>query len=221
MRETPDMPQRAEGRADAVAGAAGNVTAHRGISRRRVLQAGALAVLALGGVTAAVRSSGYSIPEGRRLLAMSSWQFVVVQQAARRIAAPDREGDPSIPTADALDVAGFVDGWLSRMAPGLRRDFGRFLAYVEHLAPLSAGMTSRFTRLDPAAQDRVLSAIEASSIDLLRAGFDGLKSLVLMGYYRDERAWGIVGYDGPLVGRPAGGWSAEPSDGSGGGAGGG
>ncbi|HEX4445725.1 MAG TPA: gluconate 2-dehydrogenase subunit 3 family protein [Polyangiaceae bacterium] len=218
MREPHDIPQRAEGRADPVAGAKGGVAAQRGISRRRVLQAGALAMLAIGGATAAVRSSGYFVPEARRLLAMSSWQFVVVQHAARRIAAPDREGDPSIPTADALDVAGFVDGWLSRMAPALRRDFGRFLAYVEHLAPLSAGVTSRFTRLAPAAQDRVLSAIEASSIDLLRAGFDGLKSLVLMGYYRDERAWAIVGYDGPLVGRPEGGWTpARPGQGGAGG----
>jgi hypothetical protein len=202
------MPQGADGRAGA-----SDTRSPRGVTRRRVLQVGALAALALGGVTATVRSSGYAVPAGRRLLTMSSWQFVVVQQAARRIAAPDREGDPAIPSADELDVAGFVDGWLSRMAPNLRRDFGRFLAYVEHLAPLSLGFGSRFTRLGGASQDRVLSGVEASSIDLLRAGFDGLKSLVLMGYYRDERAWGIVGYDGPLVGRPEGGWAAARAGG--------
>jgi hypothetical protein len=52
----------------------------------------------------------------------------------------------------------------------------------------------------------VLASVEASSSDLLRAGFDGLKSLVFMGYYRDPRTWGILGYDGPLVNRPRGGW---------------
>jgi hypothetical protein len=157
-----------------------------------------------------VRSRGYSVPAGQRLLTLSPWQFVVVQHAARRIAAPDHADDASIPTADVLDVAGFVDGWVARMRPGVRRDFGRFLAYVEHLAPVRVGYASRFTRLDSAAQDRVLAATEASSSDLLRAGFDGLKSLVLMGYYRDQRTWGIVGYDGPRVGRPPNGWQGSP-----------
>lgn len=175
-----------------------------------MLELGALAVLVLGGAAGLVRSRGYRVPAGQRLLTLSPWQFVVVQHAARRIAAPDRVDDASIPTADALDVAGFVDGWLARMRPGVRRDFGRFLAYVEHLAPVRVGYASRFTRLAAEAQDRVLAATEASSSDQLRAGFDGLKSLVLMGYYRDARTWGIVGYDGPRVGRPPDGWQGAP-----------
>jgi hypothetical protein len=92
------------------------------------------------------------------------------------------------------------------MPERLRRDLGRFLAYLEHVAPLAAGHSSRFTRLGPEAQDAVLASIEASRHDLLRAGFDGLKSLVFIGYYRDVRTWSLVGYDGPLVGRPGGGW---------------
>jgi hypothetical protein len=182
-------------------------TPPRRLSRRRVFQVAAGAALALGGLAAAVRTRGYRIPAGRRLATLSVWQFVVVQHAARRIAAPDRVGDASIPTADDVDVAGFVDGWLSRMQSRVRRDFGRFLAYVEHVAPLREGLGSRFSRLAPEDQDRVLAAAEASSSDLLRAGFDGLKSLCLMGYYRDARAWSITGYDGPLVGRPPQGWS--------------
>jgi hypothetical protein len=179
-------------------------------SRRRALKIGIAAVLALGGLAGFVRSRGYAVPPGKRLLAMSAWQFVVVQHAARRIAAPDRADDASIPSADDLDVAGFVDSSLSRMRPAVRRDFGRFLAYIEHLAPLRGGLGSRFTRLSAAEQDRVLAATEASSSDLLRAGFDGLKSLVLMGFYRDPRTWGIVGYDGPRVGRPLDGWRGAP-----------
>jgi hypothetical protein len=156
-----------------------------------------------------VRSRGYELPARQRLFTLSPWQFVVLQHAARRIAAPDRP-DATIPSADDLDVAGFADGWLARMRPAVRRDFKRFLAYVEHLAPLREGYASRFTRLDAEAQDRVLAATEASSSDLLRAGFDGLKSLVVMGYYRDARTWGIVGYDGPRVGRPPDGWQRAP-----------
>jgi hypothetical protein len=198
MRESPGDSKTTQAKAVTLA------------SRRRVLKLGTLALLVLGGAAGIVRSRGYRVRPGQRLLTMSAWQFVVVQHAARRIAAPDRTDDASIPTADDLDVAGFVDEWLARMRPGVRRDFGRFLAYIEHLAPLRGGLTSRFTRLGPDEQDRVLAATEASSSDLLRAGFEGLKSLVLMGYYRDARTWGIVGYDGPRVGRPTAGWQRQP-----------
>jgi hypothetical protein len=65
---------------------------------------------------------------------------------------------------------------------------------------------SRFTRLLPADQDKVLAAMESSDSPLLRAGFEGLKALVFMGYYRDARTWKVLAYDGPLKGRPEGGW---------------
>jgi hypothetical protein len=111
-----------------------------------------------------------------------------------------------IPDADDVGVAVFVDLWVARLPRALRRDLGRFLAYFEHVAPIAAGYAARFTRLDAEGQDRVLASMEGSSIDLLRAGFDGLRSLVFLGYYRDPRTWAIVGYDGPLVGRPLAGW---------------
>ncbi|HEX3771400.1 MAG TPA: gluconate 2-dehydrogenase subunit 3 family protein [Polyangiaceae bacterium] len=174
--------------------------------RRRLLKIAGGAALAAAGAVALVRTSGYPAPP-RRLASLSASQYAVAQHAARRITAPDR-ADSSIPTADDLDVAGFIDAWLPRMRAPVRRDFGRFLAFIEHLAPIQAGYAARFTRLDPADQDRVLQGIEASSSELLRAGFDGLKSLCFMGYYRDPRAWAIAGYDGPLVGRPPEGWSA-------------
>jgi hypothetical protein len=172
-----------------------------------LLQAGAAAALVLGGSAVAfVRTRGYVLPAERALVAFAPWQFIVVQHAARRIMAPDRPNDRSIPGADELDVAGFVDGFVAGMDARVRRDLGRFLGYLEHVAPVRAGHLARFTRLSTAAQDEVLASVESSSTDLLRAGFDGLRSLVFMGYYRDARAWAIAGYDGPLLNRPAGGW---------------
>lgn len=177
------------------------------IPRRRLLKAAVAGALLFGaGAAALVRTRGYAVPAGRTLTWMSPWQFVVFQHAARRIAAFDRADDASIPAADDVDVAGFADGWIARMPAAVRRDLGRFLAYLEHLAPVGSGYASRFTRLAPAEQDRVLAGIEASSSDQLRAGFEGLKSLVFMGYYRDPRTWGLIGYDGPWQGRPEGGW---------------
>ena len=155
---------------------------------------------------AVIRTRGYPPPAGVRLISLSTAQFAVLQHASRRIVAPDRVGDSSIPSPDDLAVAPFIDGLLARMPERARRDLGRFLLYVEHLAPIAAGSIDRFTRLGPEGQDRVLASVQTSSNDLLRAGFDGLRSLVFWAYYRDPRTWAIIGYDGPLVGRPATGW---------------
>jgi len=179
----------------------------RKLTRRRLLEAAVLAALAFGGSVAAIaRTRGYPRPAGLKLAALSPWQFAVVEHAARRIAAADRADDATIPSPDEVGVAAFVDQWTARLPENVRRDLGRFLAYVEHIAPLGMGCVSRFTRLAAGEQDRVLASIESSSIDLLRAGFDGLRSLVFLGFYRDPRTWSIVGYDGPLVGRPLSGW---------------
>jgi hypothetical protein len=131
---------------------------------------------------------------------------VVVQHLARRIAAPDVT-DGSVPTTDEVDVVGFVDVYVANLPAALRRDLQKAFAMLEHIAPLGAGCASRFTRLAPEDQDRVLASLESSPVDLLRGAFDGLKALVFMGYYRDPRTWPILRYDGPIVNRPDAGWS--------------
>ena len=159
---------------------------------------GALLVAASG--VAVVRTRGYEVPKevAERLRVLSPWQYVVLAAAARRVAAPDVE-DGSVPSADEVDVAGFVDRYLEQLPAPMRRDFLRLLAFVEHLAPLGQKLASRFSRLSPADQDRVLASLESSSEGLLRGGFDGLKSAIFMGYYRDPRTWKILGYAGPFV----------------------
>jgi hypothetical protein len=177
-------------------------------NRRRFLKYVGGAILAAGSAVALVRTRGYAVPKERadKLKSLSPWHFVVIEHAARRIAAADVP-DPGVPTPDEVDVAGFIDAYVARMPPMLRRDLLRLIAYVEHLAPIAAGYGSRFTRLSASEQDRVLAKLEASDESLLRGGFAGLKALVFMGYYRDPRTWKIVGYDGPWVNRPQAGWS--------------
>ena len=170
------------------------------LSRRRVLSIlAASAVVAATGI-AVVRTRGYDVAPERaaRLRTLTRWQYIVLAAAARRIAAPDVQ-DGSVPSADDVDVAQFLDGYLEKLPEPMRRDFMRLLAYLEHLAPLGCKLASRFSRLSPADQDRVLASLESSSEGLLRGGFDGLKSLVFMGYYRDPRTWKILGYAGPFV----------------------
>ena len=177
------------------------------ISRRRALGIAGGALVALGGATALVRTRGYDVPADRaaKLQAFSPWHFLVVAAVARRIAAPDVE-DGSVPSTDDVDVAGFIDGYVARMAEPLRRDLLRLLGFVEHLAPLMTKHASRFTKLSAAEQDSVLGWMESNDRDLLRGAFDALKSVVFMGYYRDVRTWKVIGYLGPFVGRPEAGW---------------
>jgi hypothetical protein len=166
-----------------------------------------VAVAVAVGAAAAVRTGGYTVPAeiGARLRALSAGQSVLVTHLARRICAPD---DGRAPSADEVDVAGFVDDYVAEMAAPMRRDLLRFFGAIEHVLPLGLGSRRRFTDLAPADQDRVLASLEESSVDLLRGGFAGLKSLIFMGYYRDPRTWAILGYDGPRVGRPERGWGA-------------
>ncbi len=177
------------------------------LPRRRLLKLAAVggALVATGSVVAFFRTRGYELPKERvaKLKVLDPWQFIFLEHAARRIAAAD---GPGMPTTDEVDVAGFVDGYVSKMAAPLKRDLLRFFAYVEHVAPLGARFSHRFTALAPADQDVVLANLEAHDNTLLRGGFEGLKALVFMGYYKDPRTWRALDYEGPLVNRPEKGW---------------
>jgi hypothetical protein len=169
--------------------------------RRKWLQSLVIggAVSALGGVVALVRTSGYAVDKATtaKLRALSAWQYVVVRDVARRLVAPDVT--QGVPMADDVGVAEFIDGYLVDMRPAQRRELFTFLRYVEQLAPFASGFVHRFTELMPFDQDAVLAALETSTSDRLRAGFQALKGLIMMGYYRDPRTFSILGYKGPLV----------------------
>ncbi len=160
------------------------------------------------GLSAAVlgvlRGSGYAVPAGRErtLRSFSGWQYLVVLHVARRITAPDDVGaaaGATLPSSDDLDVAGFIDQRLVAMRPKVRGDLLSFIGIVEHVSPLAKGYARRFSNLSPAEQDDVLASLESSGSDLMRAGFEGLKALCFMGYYKDARTWGVLGYEGPWV----------------------
>jgi hypothetical protein len=181
------------------AGNEGAVTSR--MSRRKWLKSlvigGSIAVF--GGAVAVVRTGGYPLDPGTlaKLRILSPWQYILVRDLARRLVAPDRS--EGVPTSDEVGVAQFVDGYLAEMRPLLRRDVFSMLRFVEQLAPLGSGLLSRFTELSATDQDRVLSALEASHIDQLRAGFQATKALIMMGYYRHPKTFAILGYRGPLI----------------------
>jgi hypothetical protein len=153
-------------------------------------------VAAGAGLVGLVRTRGYGLPPGVTPVTLTAAEYDVLTAIARRICAPDRADAPSI---DEVGVVAFADSYIGKMHPAMQRDLRQFFVYIEQLAPLRLGFASRFTHLSPAEQDRVLGSIEASDEGILRGGFDGLKSLVFMGYYRDARTWSIAGYGGPWL----------------------
>jgi hypothetical protein len=178
-------------------------------SRRRFLRLGlaGAAALAVGGIFA-WQTTGYEVPVDteRRLRALSPKEYLIVAALAARILRTDAR---DLPTSAELDVALFIDGMVARLDAANRRDFSSLLQLLEHAMPRGSGHASRFTRLDGDAQDAVLSAMMTSSVGLVRGAFEALKSLCVMGYFRDARTWAALGYDGPTLGRPARGWAAE------------
>ncbi len=184
------------------AGPEGAVTT--GVSRRKWLQSFVIggSVTLLGGAVALVRTSGYDIGAltEAKLRLLAPWQYVLVREIARRMVAPDRS--EGVPTVEEVGVAEFADAYLADLRPALRRDLLRMLRFVEQLAPLGLGLVHRFTALSAPDQDRVLGSLESSQSDMLRAGFQAIKGLVMMGYYRDPRTFSILGYRGPLLAMP-------------------
>ncbi len=160
------------------------------VGRRRFLGWFTAGTVAAGTGIGLVRTSGYVIaPDvARKLDALEPWQFVVVEAFGRRVLDPDPIG-----------IGLYTDQYMRGLAASDRRDVGRFIAYVEHIAPLASGHVHRFTKLPPAAQDRVLQAVEQSSVDLLRAGFQALKAMAMMAYFRRPESWKQLGYAGPVV----------------------
>lgn len=182
-----------------------------GMNRRSFVRAGlAWAALGATGLAAVLRTSGYDRSDRRlgSLRALSGWQLAVVDALADRLCAADVPYDApgAPPTPREAEVALFVDAFVAEAAPAVRRDLLAAFGALEHAFPALVGEVHRFTALSAQRQDAVLAAMESSSIELLAGAFHGLKSLVMMGYYRDPRTWGLLGYDGPMVARPAEGW---------------
>jgi hypothetical protein len=137
-----------------------------------------------------VRASGYHVPAdvARGLQTLSPWHYVVIEAFGARVLAPEH-----------ADVADFADGFMVGLAADDSDNLLRFVAYLEHIAPLAAGHVSRFSSLSPVEQDDVLRSLEQSNIDLLRAGFQALEALSMMAYYKQPASWKAIGYDGPVV----------------------
>ena len=131
------------------------------------------------------------IPPGRR--AFRSLAVTIVPGAARL----DAEG--------WQDVEARIEAALRTRPPRLRRGL-RLLVLALEWSPLLRHRR-RFSRLDDARRIQTLDRVQRSPNLLLRRGFWGLRTLVLLGYYGRSEVRRSVGYRAD----PAG-WAALMGD---------
>jgi hypothetical protein len=170
------------------------------ISRRRFLRTSLLGGALLGVAAVVGRNvSGYRLdPEiAARLRALTPKEYLVLMAAARRILAPDGADAP--PVDDRVGL--FVDGYLAGLDADLRGDVRALLSLVEHGSGPFRLRVSRFTHMRAAEQDAALADWQASRLAVRRRGFQALRTLAFLGYYRDDRTWALLGYAGPLLPR--------------------
>ena len=103
-----------------------------------------------------------------------------------------------VPEAAAMDEKAWsefnalVDAALGDRPRELQRRLKLFLFAIEWLPVLRFGR--RFSSLAPAQRARILSFLENHSDQMIRSGFWGLRTLVLLGYYGRPEAAAAIGY---------------------------
>jgi hypothetical protein len=109
-----------------------------------------------------------------------------------------------VPEAQRLDGASWdeleriVEDALADRPERLRRQLRLLIYVIDWLPVLRWGR--RFRSLAPARRTRLLGALQNAPFLLLRRGFWGLRTLVLMGYYARPAAAAALGYRADALG---------------------
>jgi hypothetical protein len=134
---------------------------------------------------------------------LAEWEAVVLGAAAGALILDEpgelsaaRGGQPS-----GVEVARRVDGFLQGLPAPMLLQIHAMFGLVEHGTILN-GSIRRFSRLSPEARLAYLTRLNEMGSKFAEA-FRGLRDLCLLGFYANRRAWGALGYDGPLLERPA------------------
>ena len=116
-----------------------------------------------------------------------------------------------VPEAASLDESGWqelesiVSTALVTRPESIVRQLRLFVRIADWSAVVPYGRP--FTRLGPTARQAHLRRLENAPVLLIRRGFWGLRTLVFMGYYGQERVQRELGYRAS-----ASGWGARPDE---------
>lgn len=133
---------------------------------------------------------------------MPGWIEAILASVMERMCRYDHDGMPPPDECGALEkTLAFVDG----MPAETRRELQSLLVLIE-LSPYVLGpRRGRFSRLEGAYRDATLQLWEQSDLPPQRAGFNAIKSVVMMGYWSGPETWSSIGYsvaDNPGVPEP-------------------
>jgi hypothetical protein len=91
-----------------------------------------------------------------------------------------------------VELERVVEETLGARPRNLQRQLRLLLRGIHWLPVLRYGRT--FTSLDPVERARFLSTLQDHSVQLIRKGFFGLRTLVFLGYYGRPEAAEAIGY---------------------------
>jgi hypothetical protein len=109
-----------------------------------------------------------------------------------------------VPEAVSLDEKAWADfdkltdAALGDRPPALQRRLQFFLRAIDWLPVFRFGR--RFASLQPERRARFLSSLENHPVQLIRSGFWGLRTLVLLGFYGRPEAVAAIGYKADVRG---------------------
>ncbi len=114
----------------------------------------------------------------------------------------EEHGLPSSTTV--VPTVGNLDGMVGQMSPQTRELFALAFWVLEY-RPMASFRFSRFTKLDDRRAQEYLVALQEGTF-FERGLVTGLKSLVALNYWRDERTWPALDYHGPVTEQ----WGVRP-----------
>jgi hypothetical protein len=133
-------------------------------------------------------------PPGATLRVLTPRTYAVLTAAAMRIVGAK---GAALVADRTIDVGTLADAWLAR-TPALAKPLGQALVLLEFAPWPLVGKVVPFTALDGDGQDRVLAECMGSALELKRAVFRGIRSLVLLAFYGAPASRALTGYPGPF-----------------------
>lgn len=163
------------------------------LNRRGFLKAGLLAAVSTSTVLTMGCSSEVSVDPALKVLSPS-------QQAlfARLVEILLPTKGTVMADTSTVPVLANVDHLLAGLEPKVRDDLGAAMTLFEYGSLVLGGHFSRFTRLDDAAAIAYIDDWQNGNA-IQRGVAATLKRLVYASYWRDEKTWAPVDYDGPVT----------------------
>lgn len=113
-------------------------------------------------------------------------------------------GEPGAPPVRATRTMDTIDALCAGLDPAATAPLPALVRLVEWGPLLFDHRFARFSSLDDAGKDAALRGWMTSGLALRRIGFYALRNLALLGYWSQDETWPLIGYAGPLLGRPRG-----------------